>query len=105
MDEWQALIRKGKIVHPGTGAATVAAPPPPEPAAGPPAERPMPPVPRNLEETGLSESYITDLVLKTLHVRGNLMGIELCEEVKLPYPGIVQQVLTFLKDERLAEIL
>jgi predicted ATPase with chaperone activity len=103
MEDWQALIRRGKVVQP-TATTPPAAPPAPEPAAVEP-ERPMPPVPRSLQDTGLSESYITDLVLKTLHVRGNLMGVDLCDEIRLPYPAIVQNILTFLKDERLVEIL
>lgn len=103
MDEWQALIRKGRIVNPGApGPAAVAVAP--EPGEPPPPED-APPVPTTVEETGLKEAYITDLVLKTLNLRGNLLGAELCDEVKLPYHGIVQKVLTFLKDERLVEIM
>jgi predicted ATPase with chaperone activity len=109
MDEWQALIRKGKIADPA------AAPPrPPRPslrrqaATAAPAETVFegdaPPVPRSVEETDLSESYVTDLALKTLNLRGSLLGHEICNELKLPYQGVVQPVLTFLKDERLCEI-
>src|SRR5438105_1687269 len=108
MDEWQALIRKGKIADPAaapprparTSLRRLAATAPAEPVF----EGDAPPVPRSVEETDLSESYVTDLTLKTLNLRGSLLGHEICNELKLPYQGVVQPVLTYLKEERLCEI-
>lgn len=105
MEEWQALIRKGKIIQPEAAPAPVVPPhaqTPEEIALG---EVDLgPPIPRNIEGTGISESYITDLTLKTLHQRGTLTGAEICDQLALPYQGVMQDIITTLKDERLCEI-
>src|SRR5438093_2902504 len=103
MDEWQALIRKGKMEQPAAAAPRPArrpVPQAPEPLPPDPVWDDAPAVPRNIGDTGIAESYVIDLVLKTLNLRGTLLGHEICNEIKLPYSGVLQDVLTHLKEER-----
>ena len=63
-----------------------------------------PPVPTSIKETGLMLGFLTDLALKIMYFEGNLSGHELTERMKLPYAGVVDQVLDFLKREQLCEV-
>jgi len=60
--------------------------------------------PRSVEETGLNLGFLIDLALKVLYFEGFLSGYELAERMKLPYAGVVDQVLEFLKREKLCEV-
>ncbi len=64
----------------------------------------VPPMPRSVEDTGLSLGFLTDLALKVMYFEGYLSGYELAERMKLPYAGVVDQVLEFLKREKLCEV-
>lgn len=64
----------------------------------------IPPMPTSIKETGLGLGFLTDLALKIMYFEGNLSGYELAERLKLPYPGVVDQVLEFLKREKLCEV-
>lgn len=64
----------------------------------------MPRAPRSVEETGLNLGFLIDLALKVMYFEGFLSGYELTERMKLPYAGIVDQVLEFLKREKLCEV-
>ena len=64
----------------------------------------VPPTPTSIKETGLSLGFMTDLALKIIYSEGNLSGYELAERMKLPYPGVVDHVLEFLKREKLCEV-
>ena len=44
----------------------------------------LPPAPESIEETGLTLDFLADLTLKTLYVRGTLLGSELSDQLKLP---------------------
>ncbi len=57
-------------------------------------KRYRPPVPDTVAETGLSESQITDLLLKILHQQGALLGDRLAAEVALPFTLIDDLLLT-----------
>src|SRR5207248_8529631 len=82
MEEWQALVREGRTARP-TGTRSRRAPEPPPPPPDPVWDE-APRVPRSIDETGIPEGYITDLILKTLSLRGTLLGHEICSELKLP---------------------
>ncbi|MGB0129796.1 MAG: ATP-binding protein [Rhodocyclaceae bacterium] len=71
--------------------------PPPPPITAPPA-------PRTLAETGLGEQMLVELVAKVLHLRGNQRLVDVAQQVRLP-AGIVEEVFSFLRAERLAELL
>ncbi len=64
----------------------------------------VPPQINSLEDTGLSPLWLQDLSLKLLYFRGYLTGFKVAEELCLPFAGIVDQILTPLKQEKLIEI-
>lgn len=64
----------------------------------------VPRPPRSVQETGLSLGFLVDLALKILYFEGFLSGYELAERMKLPYSGVVDQVIEFLKREKLCEV-
>jgi predicted ATPase with chaperone activity len=64
----------------------------------------IPPTPTSIKETGLALGFLTDLALKIMYFEGNLSGYELAERMKLPFPGVVDQALDFLKREQLCEV-
>ncbi|MEJ2540971.1 MAG: hypothetical protein P8188_13535, partial [Gemmatimonadota bacterium] len=53
-----------------------------------------PAVPESVEETGLSESQISDLLMKILHQRGAMTGDQLADTIALPFPLIDDLLLT-----------
>jgi predicted ATPase with chaperone activity len=63
-----------------------------------------PPTPTSIKETGLALGILTDLALKIMYFEGNLSGYELAERMRLPFTGVVDQVLDFLKREQLCEV-
>src|SRR3982075_663540 len=74
---------------------------PPPPAAP---DIPLPPEPQSIEQTGLTLSFIADLALKTLYLRGQMTMAELSTALGLPITNVVDKVMEFLKGERLVEI-
>src|SRR5947207_6885669 len=67
-------------------------------------EIPLPPEPQSIEQTGLTLSFIADLALKTLYLRGQMTMAELSTALGLPITNVVDKVMEFLKGERLVEI-
>ena len=63
-----------------------------------------PPVPESVRDTGLSEEFIVDLLLKTLYVQGARTGQQLTAAVRLPFPFVDDQLLS-LQQRRLVEVL
>ena len=63
-----------------------------------------PPPLSKLEDTGLNKLNIADLVLKTIYFSGDMTGRAISETVKLPFNGVVDLVLEFLKREKFVEI-
>ena len=64
----------------------------------------VPPVPTSVKETGLGLGFLTELAIKIMYFEGNLSGYELAEQMKLPYSGVIDQTLEFLKREKLCEV-
>ncbi len=60
--------------------------------------------PRSIEETGLSLSFLADLALKTIYYEGFMPGYRLAELMNLPFNGVVEQVVEFLRREKFFEI-
>jgi len=75
---------------------------PTAPASAP--EIPLPPEPQSVEQTGLSISFLADLALKTLYLRGQMTMSELSTSLGLPITNVTDKVMEFLKGERLVEI-
>lgn len=63
-----------------------------------------PPPVASVDDTGLSLLAIGDLLLKVLYFRGDMLGHDIAEVVKLPFNGVVVTVLEFLRREKLVEI-
>ena len=57
-----------------------------------------------LEDTGLPQIYLADLALKILYNSGYLTGFRIAELMALPFTGIVEDILEFLKREKLVEV-
>ncbi|MCZ7567736.1 MAG: hypothetical protein M5U01_03945 [Ardenticatenaceae bacterium] len=64
----------------------------------------VPSPPTTIAETGLTESFLTELVLKLLYVRGVLSGYEAARETGLPLSGIIEESLDGLRREHLIEV-
>jgi hypothetical protein len=60
--------------------------------------------PRSIEETGMNRGFLSDLALKTIYSVGELSGRDIAERLCLPFSGVVEEVLTFLKREQLVSI-
>ncbi len=91
---------------PPAGARPPAGAPAPGAAARPPVGEPafIPPPLSKLEDTGLSLNYLADLALKIIYASGYLNGFRIADLIALPFVGIVDQVLVFLKSEKLVEV-
>ncbi len=63
-----------------------------------------PPPVGTVEDTGLNMLAIADLALKVLYYGGVMTGIQISEVVKLPYTGILDPVMEFLKREKFVEV-
>lgn len=64
----------------------------------------LPPEPASCEETGLETSFLLDLLLKLLYTQGALPAYVLVEQLCLPYPHVVERVLSQAKREELVEV-
>jgi hypothetical protein len=75
-------------------------------AAPPPGSRGRwsPPSVVSVEDTGLNIITISDLIVKVLYFGGMLSGYRIADIVKLPYTGVVDKVVDFLKREKCVEV-
>jgi predicted ATPase with chaperone activity len=64
----------------------------------------IPPSINKVEDTGLSPLWLQDLILKVLYYQGDLIGIRISEVIKLPFAGVVANLLDALKREKLVEV-
>jgi len=64
----------------------------------------MPPPVKSIEETGLNIFYLSELILKVLYFSGFKSGYGIAEAVRLPFTGVIDQVMEFLKRERQVEV-
>ncbi|MBC7810195.1 MAG: ATP-binding protein [Burkholderiales bacterium] len=76
------------------------------PPSGPEPETALwsPPPLVQLEDTGLNLLNVADLVLKVLYFGGYMAGHAISDIVKLPFTGIVEHVMEFLKREKFVEV-
>lgn len=88
---------------PVTGPAMQAAYTPAAVASGPPIANYLP-EPKTIAATGLNTAIINDLVLKTLYYTSYLSGHDLAASIRLPFYGVIDQVLVSIKREELAEV-
>jgi len=64
-----------------------------------------PPAIKSLEDTGLSKLQISDHILKVLYFRGDLIGHQIGDVMRLPFSGVLDGVIEFLKREKLIEVI
>src|SRR5947208_8206022 len=62
-----------------------------------------PTAPESMKEAGLSLSFLNDLTLRTLYVRGGMLGLDLARFLCLPFK-VIEEPLKFLKDEKCIEV-
>lgn len=60
--------------------------------------------PRTIEDTGLSQGFLSDLTLKTLYYGGAMLGARIAQSLRLYFGGVVEPVLRGLKTEHLVEV-
>ncbi|GAB4518647.1 MAG: AAA family ATPase [Anaerolineae bacterium] len=64
-----------------------------------------PPPISSLEDTGLTKLWLADLVLKIIYSGGDMTGSQVSKVVRLPFTGILDKILSFLKQEKLIEVV
>jgi predicted ATPase with chaperone activity len=62
-----------------------------------------PSAPETLEEAGLSLTFLNDMILRTLYIRGVMLGLDLARFLCLPFK-VIEESLRFLKDEKNIEV-
>ena len=65
----------------------------------------IPPEPASIAETGLGTGFLTDLVLKIIYFHGNITAQQISEVTKLPFLGVLDKLLEFLKLEEYVDIV
>ncbi|WP_026370359.1 AAA family ATPase [Kallotenue papyrolyticum] len=70
-----------------------------------PAVLQLPPEPATLAQTGLTMGFLAELALKHIYFAGVLAGQQLAEALHLPFLGVVDEVLNFLKEEEYVDIM
>ncbi|HUQ91805.1 MAG TPA: hypothetical protein VM120_08995 [Bryobacteraceae bacterium] len=63
----------------------------------------IPPVPQSIEETGLNESFLQQLILKVLYFRGELIGRDLAKVLGLNY-SVIDGILEYFKLQHLVAV-
>jgi predicted ATPase with chaperone activity len=76
-------------------------------AGGPPrgALPALPAEPTSIAETGLGMGFLTDLALTVVYFHGNISAQQISEVTKLPFLGVLDKVLEFLKLEEYVDII
>ncbi|HYI00476.1 ATP-binding protein [Hyalangium sp.] len=63
-----------------------------------------PPEPKSLEETGLKMGLLSDIALKYLYYSGTGTGMEIADQLCLPWSGVIEQVVDFVANEKLVDL-
>ncbi|MEO8609606.1 MAG: ATP-binding protein [Chloroflexota bacterium] len=76
------------------------------PAPQPAQQMPVwnPPSINSIQDTGLNQLTVADLALKVLYLGGVMDGHDISEVIKLPYTGVVDSIIDFLKREKFVEV-
>ncbi len=62
------------------------------------------PIPRSIEDTELTMGFLADLTLKLIYYKSDMSSVEIGETLALPFVGVMEKILEFLKREELVEI-
>lgn len=60
--------------------------------------------PTSVEATGLKMGLLADLALKYFYYGGTASGADLATQLRLPWPGVVEQVVDFIAAEKLVDL-
>lgn len=60
--------------------------------------------PKTLEETGLKTGLLADISLKLLYYSGACSGMQIADETRLPWPGVIERVVDFMATEKLVDL-
>ncbi|HYO73523.1 MAG TPA: ATP-binding protein, partial [Archangium sp.] len=63
-----------------------------------------PPEPMSLEETGLKIGLLSDIALRYLYYQGTATGMDIAQELRLPWSGVIERVVDFLTAEKLVDL-
>ena len=63
-----------------------------------------PTCPESLKEAGLTLSFVCDMVLKAVYLRGTMLGRDLAQYLCLPFK-VIREALKFIKDEKQIEVM
>ncbi len=58
----------------------------------------------SVEDTGLNMLQIADLILKVLYFSGFMTGQQVANYIRLPYTGVVDRIMEWLKREKFIEV-
>jgi hypothetical protein len=61
-------------------------------------------LPQSIEETELTMGFLADLTLKLIYYKSDMSSVEIAELLALPFVGVMEPVLDFLKREEYVEI-
>lgn len=62
------------------------------------------PEPKSVEDTGLTMGFLADLTLKLVYYKSDMTSLEISDTLKLPFLGVMEKVLDFLKREEYVEV-
>src|SRR6218665_4174534 len=60
--------------------------------------------PKSLEETGLKMGLLSDIALRYLYYQGTATGMDIAQEMRLPWPAVIEAVVEFLTSEKLVDL-
>lgn len=64
----------------------------------------QPPPVESIEDTGLSEGFLADMILKVLYFQGQETGFDIAERLRLPFQQVLAPIADFIKREQLVEV-
>ena len=60
--------------------------------------------PKSVEDTGLKMGLLSDIALKFLYYQGNATGLQIADEMRLPWSGVMEAVVDFITSEKLVDL-
>jgi energy-coupling factor transporter ATP-binding protein EcfA2 len=64
----------------------------------------LPPRPRSVEDTGLSMTFVSDMIIRALYLIGEMTGQQMVDLLHLPYDNVIDQAIAYLRREQMCEI-
>src|SRR5919205_627996 len=64
----------------------------------------LPPRPRSIDDTGLSMTFVSDMIIRALYLIGEMTGQQIVDLLHLPYDNVIDQGIAYLRREQMCEI-